>query len=654
MNRSMISQVMKARPSFRALRAALLAALTLLALTGTALAQDVPAKMTHQGRILASDTLRPLEGTHPVTFTVYDNGAVVWSETLNVAFEDGFYALTLGQTSQMQAGIFDSDTLSLGVRVGDDAELSPRIALNTVPFAFRARSAQDVTGDIHPTSVTVNGTTVINEQGQWVGSVAGLQGPAGPIGPQGPQGLQGLQGPTGQTGPQGPIGPQGPQGLQGEQGPQGPAGQDASATDVADQLADDPAFRDDLIGVLIAEYLETLRGPQGPQGPQGIQGIQGPPGAGSPDTPEQVLAKLLQVDGTGSGLNSDTLRGLTPDDLLAEVETRLLTLEQAGFVTDDDLAAALAGYPTRAELQTLIGGFQQQLQTLNTTISNLTTTVNTQGQAITNLTNTVNSQGQAITNLTNTVGGINTNLTNLTNTVGQQGTAITNLTNQYNTLNTTVGNLNTTVTQQGQTLTTLTTNLNNLTTTVNGQGQSITTLTNNLNTTNNNLSTLTTNVNNLTTTVNNLRTNGGLPFLLGASSTTTSGRVSFNGKKGYAGATEMCVADYGAGAHLCTVDEVNLAIATGRWDTNNQAAMSVATWTPGLTQQGNTFGNSYAGNTCQNFNYNSADVARGQTLTLSFNVGPIGGGGQTGSNIVEVQRDQACSTARKVLCCRYQ
>jgi archaellum component FlaC len=382
---------------------------------------------------------------------------------------------------------------------------------------------------------------------------------------------------------------------------------------VADQLADDPAFRDDLIGVLIAEYLETLRGPQGAQGPQGIQGIQGPAGAGSPDTPEQVLAKLLQVDGTGSGLNSDTLRGLTPDDLLAEVETRLLTLEQAGFVTDDDLAAALAGYPTRAELQTLIGGFQQQLQTLNTTISNLTTTVN------------------------------------------NQGTAITNLTNQYNNLNTTVGNLNTTVTQQGQTLTTLNTNLTNLATTVNGQGQSITTLTNNLNTTNTNLTNLTNNVNTLTTTVNNLTTNGGLPFLLGVTSRTTTGRVDFNGKKGYAGATEMCVADYGAGAHLCTVDEVNLAIATGRWDTNNQAGMQgVATLTPGLTQQGGSFGNSYAGNTCQNFNYNSADVARAQTLTLSFNVGPVGGGGQTGSNIVEVQRDQACSTARRVLCCRYR
>lgn len=46
---------------------------------------------------------------------------------------------------------------------------------------------------------------------------------------------------------------------------------------------------------------------QGPQGAQGLPGADGP--AGSPDTPVDVLAKLAQVDGTGSGLDADTLGG---------------------------------------------------------------------------------------------------------------------------------------------------------------------------------------------------------------------------------------------------------------------------------------------------------------------------------------------------------
>jgi len=70
------------------------------------------------------------------------------------------------------------------------------------------------------------------------------------------------------------LGQTGPQGPQGPSGSQGPAG------------------------------------PTGPTGTTGSQGPQGPAGAdGSPDTAAQVLAKLVTVDGPGSGLNADKLDG---------------------------------------------------------------------------------------------------------------------------------------------------------------------------------------------------------------------------------------------------------------------------------------------------------------------------------------------------------
>jgi hypothetical protein len=59
------------------------------------------------------------------------------------------------------------------------------------------------------------------------------------------------------------------------------------------------------------------RGPAGPRGADGAAGPQGPAGAagpqgpaGSADTPAEVLAKLLSVDGRGSGLDADLLDGL--------------------------------------------------------------------------------------------------------------------------------------------------------------------------------------------------------------------------------------------------------------------------------------------------------------------------------------------------------
>lgn len=95
-----------------------------------------------------------------------------------------------------------------------------------------------------------------------------VPGPPGPTGPQGPQGIQGVQG---DTGPQGPVGATGPQGATGAQGPPGNTG---------------------------------ATGPAGPSGPTGPAGADG-----SPDTAAQILAKLITVDGAGSGLDADLLDG---------------------------------------------------------------------------------------------------------------------------------------------------------------------------------------------------------------------------------------------------------------------------------------------------------------------------------------------------------
>jgi hypothetical protein len=55
------------------------------------------------------------------------------------------------------------------------------------------------------------------------------------------------------------------------------------------------------------------RGRHGPAGPMGPAGPQGPKGNRGPgDTPEEILEKLLQVDGEGSGLDAALLGGLPP------------------------------------------------------------------------------------------------------------------------------------------------------------------------------------------------------------------------------------------------------------------------------------------------------------------------------------------------------
>ncbi len=76
-----------------------------------------------------------------------------------------------------------------------------------------------------------------------------------------------------------------------------------------------------------------LRGPAGPPGEAGPPGPPGPPGAGSPDTPEQVLGKIVQVDGPTSTLNADVLDGFHAADFprtAAQVRDRLRQVDGPG------------------------------------------------------------------------------------------------------------------------------------------------------------------------------------------------------------------------------------------------------------------------------------------------------------------------------------
>src|SRR5262245_22211320 len=211
-------------------------------LLGAALAAQpqIPPTLPFQGRL----TLQAggnANGVIPITFRIYNvaaGGAARWTEANPaVAVNNGLFAVELGGSTGFPTDLFDGKTLFLGVQVNPDPEMVPRLPIPSQAYAQLAADAVDVKAkDIHPRTVSIGTTQVIDSTGKWVGSPTGLQGPPGPtgpvgptgpigpIGPIGPQGLQGLTGPAGPTGPIGPTGPQGLQGLQGLTGPIGPQG----------------------------------------------------------------------------------------------------------------------------------------------------------------------------------------------------------------------------------------------------------------------------------------------------------------------------------------------------------------------------------------------------------------------------------------------
>ena len=77
------------------------------------------------------------------------------------------------------------------------------------------------------------------------------------------------------------------------------------------------------------------KGPVGPKGETGQAGEQGPPGdPGSPDTATQVLDKVSEVDGDGSGLDADRLDGLDGADFARAGLRALQLAPQGGTLVD--------------------------------------------------------------------------------------------------------------------------------------------------------------------------------------------------------------------------------------------------------------------------------------------------------------------------------
>jgi hypothetical protein len=282
-----------------------------------------------------------------------------------------------------------------------------------------------------------------------------------------------------------------------------------------------------------------------------------------------------------------------------------LTQTLQNYITEEEFVGGnidLGPYVTEEELQNALANYVTQALLNNyVTDAELTQILN---NYVTDAELTQLLGGYVTLNQFNTtVAGLNTDIDNLQNQVTTLQTNYTNLQNQYNTLNQALTNLQTQVT-----------NLQN-----NNQG--------------------------------------GQPYILGVSDTATTGRAEFGGKKGYAAATQMCVSTYGAGAHLCTMDEVNFAISTERWDTNRQAAMQgVFTWTSGLRGERTNanYDDGHQASTCQSFNYASGDIATGQRLRLLFNSPTGGNSGQAQANLIEVDHSIGCNTSLKVLCCKYQ
>jgi|GEM_PF-2556888 len=106
--------------------------------------------IAYQGR-LADSAGNPLTETLNMSFRLYaasSGGAALWTEQWTgpngVQVSDGLFNVMLGSLTPIaQVVITGNSNLFLGITVGTDDEMSPRVQLGSVPFAVQALSVPD-------------------------------------------------------------------------------------------------------------------------------------------------------------------------------------------------------------------------------------------------------------------------------------------------------------------------------------------------------------------------------------------------------------------------------------------------------------------------------------------------------------------------------
>jgi hypothetical protein len=104
--------------------------------------------LNFQGRLQGNTGALVSDGTYSIEFKLYESsggGVSIWDETQNVTVKNGYFSVGLGSSSAFPGTIDWSQEKWLTLNVNGDGEMTPRIKLTAVPYAFRAGQADSLT-----------------------------------------------------------------------------------------------------------------------------------------------------------------------------------------------------------------------------------------------------------------------------------------------------------------------------------------------------------------------------------------------------------------------------------------------------------------------------------------------------------------------------
>jgi len=124
-----------------------------------------------QGKVVTNSSgINITNGNYNVEFRLYSvasGGTALWTETRTggnqVNVTDGVFRVALGAVTPIPTGIdFNSDSLYLSINFNGDGEMSPRVRMTAVPYAFNAEKVSGLTVTNTTGSLTIpNATNIV-------------------------------------------------------------------------------------------------------------------------------------------------------------------------------------------------------------------------------------------------------------------------------------------------------------------------------------------------------------------------------------------------------------------------------------------------------------------------------------------------------------
>jgi|GEM_PF-1274518 len=109
-----------------------------------ALQAQVPEKISYQGLLTDTNNTPIPDGNYNIVFTLYDaaqNGNAIWQESQSLDINGGLLNALLGDVIPLNASF--EQPYWLGIKIGNDPELTPRTELTTSPYAMTTLNVAD-------------------------------------------------------------------------------------------------------------------------------------------------------------------------------------------------------------------------------------------------------------------------------------------------------------------------------------------------------------------------------------------------------------------------------------------------------------------------------------------------------------------------------